>query len=610
MKEISLSIVIILFCLVACGAQPSPVPVAKQPTDSQPPPATAAPSDTPLSLATAPPTETPSPATEPPTKEPTEAPAPTIEPPAPTEAVAAADYAGLDLPTERGEFFSASGACTICHTQMVDDAGADVSTDRLWRASMMANSARDPYWRATVRAETLSNPQYQAVIEDKCATCHMPMARFTETQQDRGGKVLDDGLVAPDHQLHVLAVDGISCTLCHQLRSDGFGMHESYSGSYAIDTEKPSGERVAYGPHPVGRRWAETMLSGSGFWPVQSMHIEESALCATCHVLYTPYVGSDGEIAGEFPEQTVYLEWLASYFGGTVSCQGCHMPPAKGSVRLSLTGGPERQPFHRHIFAGGNAYMLGILSAFGEEMEVTASSAQLQEKQGEVIQQLQERSASIALKETSLEGSSLTAQVVVANMVGHKFPAGFPSRRVWIHFVVRDVNDQVIFESGGLQSDGSITGNDNDSAPGSYEVHYDTIDSPDQVQIYEAIMADTEGEVTTTLLRSAEYLKDNRLLPAGFDKSVVETDIAVYGGAASDVTFGGSGDEVRYVVDLDAAQGPFAVTAELLYQSIGYRWAENLRRYDAPEAVQFSNYYDRVPNEPVVVDTAQGQVGE
>jgi hypothetical protein len=37
---------------------------------------------------------------------------------------------------------------------------------------------------------------------------------------------------------------------------------------------------------------------------------------------------------------------------------------------------------------------------------------------------------------------------------------------------------------------------------------------------------------------------------------------------------------VRYSVALGAAQGPFTVQAELWYQPIGYRWANNLKPYD------------------------------
>ena len=54
--------------------------------------------------------------------------------------------------------------------------------------------------------------------------------------------------------------------------------------------------------------------------------------------------------------------------------------------------------------------------------------------------------------------------------------------------------------------------------------------------------------------------------------------------------------------------GPFTLTADLLYQTIGYRWAQNLRRYELPEVARFIRYYDVVPNEPVVVTTATAQV--
>ena len=74
-----------------------------------------------------------------------------------------------------------------------------------------------------------------------------------------------------------------------------------------------------------------------------------------------------------------------------------------------------------------------------------------------------------------------------------------------------DADGLLIFESGGWLPDGSIAGNDNDADPSQVEPHYKAIVSPGQVQIYEAILRDSEGAVTTSLLRAAGYLKDNRL---------------------------------------------------------------------------------------------------
>ncbi len=115
---------------------------------------------------------------------------------------------------------------------------------------------------------------------------------------------------------------------------------------------------------------------------------------------------------------------------------------------------------------------------------------------------------------------------------------GFPARRAWLHLTVQDANGQVVFESGATNPDGSILGNDNDLDPAAYEPHYLSIDSPEQVQIYEAIMGNVDGQVTTILLAAAQYLKDNRLLPTGFDKSSVLDDIAVRGTALGDDDFG------------------------------------------------------------------------
>jgi hypothetical protein len=132
---------------------------------------------------------------------------------------------------------------------------------------------------------------------------------------------------------------------------------------------------------------------------------------------------------------------------------------------------------------------------------------------------------------------------------------------------------------------------------------------PDQVQIYETILENIVGDVTTRLLAAKGYAKDNRLLPVGFDKVVAGEDIAVHGGALDDEDFEGGGDTTRYAIALDGAPQPLNVTVELLYQAISYRWAENLRAYDAAEVNRFLGYYDAVPNEPVVMDTATISVG-
>jgi hypothetical protein len=110
------------------------------------------------------------------------------------------------------------------------------------------------------------------------------------------------------------------------------------------------------------------------------------------------------------------------------------------------------------------------------------------------------------------------------------------------------------------------------------------------------------------LLRGAGYLKDNRLLPSGFDKGTASEDFAVHGQAMEDGDFVGGGDRVPYTIELGDAEGPFTVTVELLYQSVGYRWAENLRRQAAPEIDGFLGYYEVVSNWPVVVARATVEV--
>ena len=87
--------------------------------------------------------------------------------------------------------------------------------------------------------------------------------------------------------------------------------------------------------------------------------------------------------------------------------------------------------------------------------------------------------------------------------------------------------------------------------------------------------------VTTGLLSAVVYLKDNRLTPRGFDKRAVPDDVAVHGHALEDRDFGSGEDLVRSSIDVAGANGPFTIEAELWYQPIAFRWAENLKAYNA-----------------------------
>jgi hypothetical protein len=224
------------------------------------------------------------------------------------------------------------------------------------------------------------------------------------------------------------------------------------------------------------------------------------------------------------------------------------------------------------------------------------------------LDQLQNETATIEFEELRVSGAYLTADLTIENLAGHKFPTGFPSRRAWIHFVVRDVNGEVVFESGATNPDGSIVGNANDDDPTTFEQHYDAIVQPEQVQIYEAILQNSEKRVTTVLLEAASYRKDNRLMPAGSEKKAPYQDIAVRGEAEDDDDFDGGGDEIQYVINLGEYEGPFTVTVELQFQSIGYVWANNLGQYSDPLIDRFLGYYNSVPNQPVVVTSVTAEI--
>ena len=503
--------------------------------------------------------------------------------------------------------FAVSTDCLACHNNLTAPNGEDVSIGASWRGSIMANSARDPYVLASVRRETLDHPSAAAEIENECATCHMPAAQKVSQVDGRHARVFWPEGEKASGALGALASDGVSCTVCHQISSERLGSRESFNGHFLVAAPLANGRRRAFGAFAPDAGRSRIMHSVTGFEQEQAPHIQQSELCASCHTLVTVARGANGAIIGSLPEQMPYQEWRHSAFEGERrSCQSCHMPRVDGPVRVASVLGEERPSLARHTFLGGNAFMLRLMNRFRDELGMEATSAELEATARATARQLENDTATIRIERINMPGGTLQFDVVVRNMTGHKFPTGYPSRRAWIHVTATDPQGRVVFESGRLNENGLIAGNASDLATDAFEPHYEQITSADQVQIYESIMGTPGGAPTTGLLRATQYLKDNRLLPRGFDKERAAKEIAVFGGAATDADFVAEADRVRYrVVATGAADGH----VELRYQPIGFRWAQNLAPYNAPEPQRFVRYYNALGSvSSVVVARASSSV--
>jgi len=509
---------------------------------------------------------------------------------------------GGSAAAQTGALFQPSNQCMTCHNGVMTSGGEDVSFGTLWRASMMAHAARDPYWQAGVRREVMDHPRAQAAIENECSRCHMPMAHVQQHALGRQQTIFQN-LPAAGAAADPLAVEGVSCALCHQIRSDALGSKSSFTGGFVIDTGTPLEKRQMFGPYEVDPGRTAVMRSATGLLPTQAVHVQQSEVCATCHTLYTHALNAAGEASSEFPEQMPYQEWLHSEFRTTQSCQACHMPVVAQPTPITSVLGEPREGLSRHDFRGANFLMLGVLNRFRTALGVVARPAEMDAAIARTKSFLQSNTATVGIERTEIARGRLEVDVAVRNLAGHKLPTAYPSRRAWLRVTVHDRQGHLVFSSGAVEPTGAIVGNDNDQDGTRFEPHYREIQSADQVQIYEAIMGTQNRAVTTGLLSAVSYLKDNRILPRGFDKRTAPGDVAVHGEAFADPDFGAGEDRVRYLIDVAGAPGPFVIEVQLWYQSIAYRWAENLRVYRAVEPQRFVSYYDQMAPESAIMLT-------
>lgn len=352
-------------------------------------------------------------------------------------------------------------------------------------------------------------------------------------------------------------------------------------------------------------------------------------------------------------EQTTYPEWAFSAFrtgflgkqplpGGPGSnpttCQQCHMPstnsagePLKSKIasieeysnypqtdyRLppSEIDLPVRENYAQHQLVGLNVFLIEMAQQFPAILGIRSQDPglgginvpPLQVAENAMVDQARTRTAKLEVT-SSWTGQALNTNVTVRNLAGHKFPSGVSFRRAYLQFDVLDAGDKVLWASGRSDDLGVLTDragaplagefwwekNCSKRLPNAWQPHFEVITSENQAQIYQELITNAQGQLTTSFFEINHHPKDNRLQPLGFLPEAQRIAIAaVYGDrtpvnqsgfpmdenlgvavgpegeAAKDPDYqnGSGSDQVRYEVKTLASK-PASVRVRLYYQSI------------------------------------------
>jgi hypothetical protein len=250
--------------------------------------------------------------------------------------------------------------------------------------------------------------------------------------------------------------------------------------------------------------------------------------------------------------------------------------------------------FARHELLGMNGFLLQMFNEYNDILGVrkldymTGRSDALDRAMQNLMRQARDSSATVAT-DVAIDGMNLTANVTVTNLSGHRFPSGVGFRRLFIELLVvenQDERERVVWSSGRTNGVGVIVDGEGRPLPteffrdNAYQRHHQVITSDDEVQIYEELTRDADGNLTTSFIRRDEEVKDNRLLPLGWTESGPDPSLngeflhATFpkGDAADDPDYRNhkGNDTVTYKVTLPRDVNPanVSVRATLYYQII------------------------------------------
>ena len=431
-----------------------------------------------------------------------------------------------------------------------------------------------------------------------------------------------------------LGRDGVTCLVCHLAGPDVGNPADGFTGNipYALDG-------MLFSPDEVGPP-GEVMQAAVGLKPIQGKQLQESRLCGACHAINLPVVRTgdcttnpetspfEGCVKEFKYEQTTYFEFLNSAYnadspsaepGLVRECQSCHMRnlhATSGTDRLAFKVAniqddtfyrydnslppenlalPVRRDYQRHIFPGLNVFLNAFQQQFSllmgvadlPWMNVTPETGVLTQRDS-LLEFAREDTATITVQRLQTTSEGLRAAVRVDNLTGHNLPSGVGFRRLFIELSVLDAKDNVLWSSGRTDRLGQLLGADGTPLPSEhypaseYEPHHQVIQSPDDVQIYEEVVTDDRGVITTGFLNRWYDKKDNRIPPRGFrwDSMYVQApyDVAPKGEALQDPQYTRPNpatpldgeDEITYDIALPPAlrKRATAVRARLISQSI------------------------------------------
>ena len=233
---------------------------------------------------------------------------------------------------------------------------------------MMANSSRDPYWQAGIRRETLDHPESKALIEDECSKCHMPMARYEAILKESRERL------RPLPAQRQYGVGGrMACPVRCAIRSHRKSSGPAKAGRrFRRRHDRSARAKPVYGPYKIEDGQNRIMRSSSdGFRPTEGEHIRKVRVVR--HVPHANHqaLGPGGKVIGSnFPNRCLIRSGSQANSETTKSCQNCHMPEVK-DVAVAVPWGETRN-MGRHIFVGGNFFILRMLNRYRGELGVWA----------------------------------------------------------------------------------------------------------------------------------------------------------------------------------------------------------------------------------------------